>query len=64
MSVHGFGTPTDFQKDVGNVFLAGLGSAKRMLGFKGATQKIQILRNFDGIVKSGELLLVLGRPGR
>jgi ABC-type multidrug transport system ATPase subunit len=23
----------------------------------------QILRNFDGLMKSGELLIVLGRPG-
>ena len=27
-------------------------------------QKIQILRDFDGLVKSGEMLVVLGRPGR
>lgn len=27
-------------------------------------QKIQILSDFDGLVNSGEMLLVLGRPGR
>jgi predicted ABC-type transport system involved in lysophospholipase L1 biosynthesis ATPase subunit len=26
-------------------------------------QKIQILRDFDGLVRSGEMLVVLGRPG-
>lgn len=26
-------------------------------------RKIQILRNFEGLVKSGEMLVVLGRPG-
>lgn len=26
-------------------------------------QKIQILRNVDGLVRSGEMLIVLGRPG-
>ncbi|KAI0314753.1 ABC-2 type transporter-domain-containing protein [Amylostereum chailletii] len=63
LSVHGFGNPTDYQKNVGNIVLASFGMAKRLLGFKGAEQKLQILRNFDGLVKSGELLLVLGRPG-
>lgn len=35
-----------------------------MFGFKKNVRKIQILREFDGLVKSGELLVVLGRPGR
>ncbi|TRM65094.1 ABC-2 type transporter-domain-containing protein [Schizophyllum amplum] len=64
LNVHGFGTPTDYQKDVGNVLLSAFGSFKRMLGFgKDNVQKIQILEDFDGLVKSGELLVVLGRPG-
>ena len=62
LSVHGFGSPTDYQKDVfnsilqaGHLFRLAAGTAK---------QKIQILRDFDGLVKSGEMLVVLGRPGR
>jgi ABC-type multidrug transport system ATPase subunit len=31
---------------------------------KGQKRRIDILRNFDGLVKSGEMLVVLGRPGR
>ncbi|KAL1724115.1 ABC-2 type transporter-domain-containing protein [Schizophyllum commune] len=64
LNVHGYGTPTDYQKDVGNIFLSAFGTFSRMLGFgKNNVQKIQILREFDGLVKSGELLVVLGRPG-
>lgn len=61
LSVYGYGSPTDYQKNVANVLL-GAGSLFRWLaGSK--KQKIQILRDFDGIVEPGELLLVLGRPG-
>lgn len=62
LSVHGFGSPTDYQKDVGNAPLA-IGSLFRYFTGTGK-QKIQILRDFDGLVKSGEMLVVLGRPGR
>ncbi|KAL1982431.1 hypothetical protein VTN96DRAFT_1336 [Rasamsonia emersonii] len=61
LSVHGFGSPTDYQKDVGNVPLQ-IGSLFRYFTGTGK-QKIQILRDFDGLVKSGEMLVVLGRPG-
>lgn len=62
LSVHGFGSPTDYQKDVANSVLE-IGSLVRTVTGTGK-QKIQILRNFDGLVKSGEMLVVLGRPGR
>ncbi|GAD98247.1 ABC transporter [Paecilomyces variotii No. 5] len=61
LSVHGYGSPTDYQKDVANSVLA-LGSLVRNVAGSGK-QKIQILRNFDGLIKSGEMLVVLGRPG-
>ncbi|KAI9831805.1 MAG: hypothetical protein M1819_004702 [Sarea resinae] len=61
LNVHGYGTPTDYQKDVGNVLLEGPAVIRKMLGL-GQT-KIQILRNFEGLVHSGEMLVVLGRPG-
>ncbi|EER44595.1 multidrug resistance protein [Histoplasma capsulatum H143] len=61
LNVHGFGKPTDYQKDVanapleiGNLFRAITGSGKH---------RIQILRDFSGIVNDGEMLVVLGRPG-
>ncbi|KAL2820669.1 ABC-2 type transporter-domain-containing protein [Aspergillus granulosus] len=61
LSIHGFGSPTDYQKDVFNSVLL-LGNLVRLFTGTGK-QKIQILRDFDGLVKSGEMLVVLGRPG-
>jgi hypothetical protein len=62
LSVHGFGDPTDYQKDVLNsAWRAPLDAFK---WFANRKQKINIINDFDGLVKSGELLLVLGRPGR
>jgi len=62
LNVHGFGTPTDYQKTFGNMPLELFSLVNKITG-KGKT-KIQILRDFDGLVKSGEMLVVLGRPGR
>lgn len=62
LSIHGYGSPTDYQKDVANSVLE-IGTLFRAATGTG-NQKIQILRNFDGLVKSGEMLVVLGRPGR
>ncbi|KAJ5126912.1 ABC multidrug transporter C [Penicillium atrosanguineum] len=61
LNVHGFGSPTDYQKDVFNSVLQ-IGALARLATGTGK-QKIQILRDFDGLVKSGEMLVVLGRPG-
>lgn len=64
LSVHGYGSATDYQKTVGNVWLDYFGSFLRVIGVGKKLRKIQILRNFEGLVKSGEMLVVLGRPGR
>jgi ABC-type glutathione transport system ATPase component len=61
LNVHGFGSPTDYQKDVLNSALELGTMVRRLAGLK--LQKIQILRDFDGLVKSGETLVVLGKPG-
>lgn len=63
LNVHGFGEPTDYQKTFGNYPLAASSLFNKLRGENGRT-KIQILRNFDGLIKSGEMLVVLGRPGR
>lgn len=62
LGVHGFGSDTDYQKDVMNVLWRAPLIAKEWISHR--QQKIQILRDFDGLVHSGEMLLVLGRPGR
>ena len=61
LNVHGFGSPLDYQKTFGNYPLE-IGSIFNRIVGRGK-QKIQILRNFDGLVHSGEMLVVLGRPG-
>ena len=63
LSAHGFGEPTDYQKTFGNYPFVLLNLARRLVG-KGRKTRIQILRDFDGLIKSGEMLVVLGRPGR
>ncbi|TVY89849.1 ZEB2-regulated ABC transporter [Lachnellula willkommii] len=62
LDVYGFGSATDYQKTVGNVILEGFGAAKALVtGNKG--QRINILRNLEGLVHNGEMLVVLGPPG-
>ncbi|KAH8819211.1 ABC-2 type transporter-domain-containing protein [Xylogone sp. PMI_703] len=61
LNVHGFGTATDFQKSVGNVFFETVGLARKIMGV--GQRKIDILQNLDGLVESGEMLVVLGPPG-
>ncbi|KAH9218163.1 AtrD, ABC-transporter [Leptodontidium sp. 2 PMI_412] len=61
LSASGFGFPTDYQKTFGNYVLE-LGNLVNKLRGIGK-RKIQILRDFDGLIKSGEMLVVLGRPG-
>jgi ATP-binding cassette subfamily G (WHITE) protein 2 (PDR) len=62
LNVHGFGSDTDYQKTVGNIFWEGVEMAKKVFGV--GQRKIQILRGFDGLLESGEMLVVLGPPGR
>lgn len=57
LNVWGKGSPTDFQSTVGNKVL------KLPALFGRGTQKIEILRNLDGLLLPGEQLCVLGPPG-
>lgn len=57
LNVYGKGEALQLQKTVGNSFMV-----QDM--FKGGKKEHKhILRNFDGVIKSGEMLIVLGRPG-
>jgi ATP-binding cassette subfamily G (WHITE) protein 2 (PDR) len=62
LNTFGFGEATDYQKDVANVWLSLAGLARRVTGTS-SRQRIDILRQFDGIVRKGEMLVVLGPPG-
>jgi ATP-binding cassette subfamily G (WHITE) protein 2 (PDR) len=61
LNVHGFGSATDFQKDVLNIWLEAVGLVRKLTG-TGQT-RIDILRDFNGLVRNGEMLVVLGPPG-
>ncbi|WVQ84194.1 hypothetical protein IAT38_006345 [Cryptococcus sp. DSM 104549] len=61
MSVHGFGSDADYQKTVGNIFIYGLSLIRNLV--TGRKRKVQILNKVDGVLESGEMLVVLGPPG-
>lgn len=63
LNVFGYGTPTDFQKDVANVWLALPSMARRMFCSTADQTRIDILRQFDGLIRPGEMCVVLGPPG-
>lgn len=63
LNVFGYGTPTDFQKDVGNVWLTLPGMARRLFSRTAGQKRIDILRQFDGLIRPGEMCVVLGPPG-
>ncbi|KIW15896.1 hypothetical protein PV08_05946 [Exophiala spinifera] len=63
VNVVGYGTPTDFQKDVGNVWLALPGLIRRIFSRQSGQTRIDILRKFDGLLHPGEMCVVLGPPG-
>lgn len=59
LNVSGSGSALQYQNNVGSLLLAPF----RMHEYLRRPPVKQILRNFDGLLRSGELLLVLGRPG-
>ncbi|KAJ6109197.1 hypothetical protein N7486_001431 [Penicillium sp. IBT 16267x] len=62
LNISGSGSALQYQNNVGSVPLAPFRPQEYLSCIKNVPQK-QILRNFDGVLKSGELLIVLGRPG-
>lgn len=62
LNVFGYGAGTDFQKDVANIWLDFSHGIRSLFGGS-SKRRIDILRNFDGVVNAGEMLVVLGPPG-
>jgi ABC-type multidrug transport system ATPase subunit len=62
LNVYGFGSDTDFQKSVANVFFEAGRLAKKWL-FNKKEERVDILYDLEGVVHSGEMLCVLGPPG-
>lgn len=62
LNVSGTGAALQLQDTVGSVLLAPfrLGS---LINLARSGHRRQILRNFDGVLRSGEMVMVLGRPG-
>ncbi|RYP43328.1 hypothetical protein DL770_011720 [Monosporascus sp. CRB-9-2] len=64
LSVFGSSTGTQFQKSVGSALI---GIAKDLVrvasSSKRQERRLGILRDFEGVVEKGEMLLVLGPPG-
>lgn len=61
LDVYGSGDAVQLQQTVGSVLMAPLRIGE-FFSF-GKKEPKHILNNFNGLVKSGELLVVLGRPG-
>jgi ATP-binding cassette, subfamily G (WHITE), member 2, PDR len=59
LKVCGSGSAINIQKNVGSLLLSPL----RFGEFFGKGLEKTILNQFDGVLKSGEMLVVLGRPG-
>ena len=61
LGVHGFGSDADYQKTVGNMPLVLFQQLRNMI--TGRKRRVQILHSMDGVLDSGEMLVVLGPPG-
>ncbi|WWC86557.1 uncharacterized protein L201_001434 [Kwoniella dendrophila CBS 6074] len=61
LSVHGFGSDADYQKTVSNIPLSLVSSARDLVSNR--KRKVHILNDMDGVLESGEMLVVLGPPG-
>ncbi len=62
LSVHAFGRRTDYQRTVSN-FLGACAAMVTEWVIKKPKLRIDILHELDGVVSSGEMVLVLGNPG-
>ena len=59
LNVYGFGYMTDYQRTVSTYPLI----LARKIFRSRKTSRVDILRNHEGLVHCGEMLLVLGKPG-
>lgn len=66
LNVFGYGSTADYQKTVANLWLTLPGLLARHLLPNNSTSgktRVDILRRFDGILRPGEMCVVLGPPG-
>lgn len=63
LTVYGFDDPSDYQKTFFNYPLIILAQLRGKLLSRWQKSRKYILQDFEGSVPSGEMLLVLGKPG-
>jgi ABC-type multidrug transport system fused ATPase/permease subunit len=61
LSVYGVGDLCDYQSTFGNFIHRAISRCRKL--FSQRKSKTRILKDFNGLVRKGEMLLVLGRPG-
>lgn len=62
LSVHAFGRQTEYQRTISNYVGAGITTVANTVT-RTPKHRVDILRELNGIVSGGEMLLVLGNPG-
>ncbi|KXX73361.1 Multidrug resistance protein CDR1 [Madurella mycetomatis] len=63
LQVNGFTSSSDYQQTFGTYLLPIARLLRDLLFQRERRRKVPILHGFDGLVRAGETLLVLGRPG-
>ncbi|PGH10327.1 hypothetical protein GX51_00084 [Blastomyces parvus] len=63
LNVFGWGVGTEYQRTTGSVVSEAAKWLARFAVGKQKRQRVHILRDFEGVVEKGEMLLVLGPPG-
>lgn len=63
LGAHGYGTDSDYQSTVGNMPLKAFGMLKGLVS-RNKGRRVQILEGVDGLLEPGDMLVVLGPPGR
>lgn len=63
LGVYGYGSTTDFQKDVANIWLALPNMIRRVFMKTAGQRRIDILQSFEGVIRPGEMCVILGPPG-
>ncbi|KAI7910968.1 ABC transporter CDR4 [Pyricularia oryzae] len=62
LNVHGHSALSNYQTTIGNSFHAGMDLVAGLVGRK-QPQRVDVLRDLEGVMLSGEMLCVLGPPG-
>jgi len=62
LDVYGYGSDSEYQPTVGNIALSLANQIRQLVSSN--KRKVSVLNSFDGLLEAGEMLIVLGPPGR